>query len=269
MSAALLFAAVLLAPAETLAGRGADGVFERRESSHFVLLQDVAIDESFGLRGSRRFEQQVLETLESAYVGFDARVGLRPRRPITVVVHDPALFDQKFTGLFRFPAAGFYQGTIHIRGDVQVTVSLVRVLHHEYAHAALDAVMPSWVAPGWFNEGLAEWFESVSVGKRLLSEGELRYLSGAASQGQLFSLAQLSAPSFAGFGPGAAQLAYVESYGFFEHLVRRFGERSLREAVLGIVRSGDLARSFRRAFRSDLARLETQYHEELGGRARR
>ena len=35
--------------------RGADGEFEKRTSSHFVLLQDVDIDETSGLRGSRRF----------------------------------------------------------------------------------------------------------------------------------------------------------------------------------------------------------------------
>ena len=57
--------AALLLAAQAQA-RGADGKFEKRASSHFVLYQDVAIDESSGLRGSRRFEQLVLAELETA-----------------------------------------------------------------------------------------------------------------------------------------------------------------------------------------------------------
>ena len=44
--------------------KGADGKFEKRTSSHFVLYQDVDIAERSGLRGSRRFESKVLDVLE-------------------------------------------------------------------------------------------------------------------------------------------------------------------------------------------------------------
>ena len=111
-ASALLLAALLL-PAVSASGRGhgADGRFEKRESSHFVLFQDVDIDESGGLRGSRRFEQQVLAELESAYDRLDDLLGLRPRRKLDVFVYDAAIFDARFTGRFRFQAAGFFNVT--------------------------------------------------------------------------------------------------------------------------------------------------------------
>ena len=139
---------------------GADGHFEKRTSSHFVLYQDVDIDRSSGFRGSRRFEQQVLAILEQAYVQLDHFLGLRPERPISVVVLDPRIYDATYGGLFRFSSAGFYGDKIHVRGDVVVSDKLARTLHHELVHAALDAVAPSLVVPAWFNEGSAVWFEA-------------------------------------------------------------------------------------------------------------
>ena len=67
-------AAAVAAGGASAADRGADGRFEKRTSSHFVLYQDVDIDEVGGIRGSRRFEQQVLDELgaspeETLHVG--------------------------------------------------------------------------------------------------------------------------------------------------------------------------------------------------------
>ena len=156
MRFAPVLAAFALALVSAIAhARGADGDFEQRRSSHFVLHQDVAIDESGGFRGSRRFEQQVLDELERAYDALGEWLALRPTRRIDVVVYDPARFDAAFAGRFRFAAAGFYHGVIRVRGDTQLTVSLSRVLHHELVHAALDAAAPSFTQPGSHSDGAA------------------------------------------------------------------------------------------------------------------
>ena len=241
---------------------GADGKFSKRTSSHFVLYQDVDIDQSHGLRGSRRFEQDVLDTLEGAYDKLDVYLGLRPRRPITVVVYDPVIFDQTYAGLFRFAAAGFYAGIVRIRGDTRVHQNLVRVLHHELVHAALDAEAPSLSVPAWLNEGLAEWFEARSTGKRLLSPGQAHRLSSFARQGVLFSLTQLSVPSFSRFSADAAQVAYLQSYAFVTYLVRQHGERSLRDLCEGYLRSHDLARAVQRTYRSELSQLDERFRSD-------
>jgi hypothetical protein len=57
----------------TLAGvadaraRGSDGRFDARRSTHFLLRQDVAIDQRTGPSGARQFEREVLRVLEAGY----------------------------------------------------------------------------------------------------------------------------------------------------------------------------------------------------------
>ena len=255
---------LLVAPAATARGRGADGKFEKRESSHFVLFQDVDIDESGGLRGSRRFEQDLLSTLEKGYERLDQLLGLRPPRKIQVVVYDPQIFDEQFAWRFRFPAAGFYQGVIRIRGDNRLSWQLSRVLHHELVHAALDAATPSLIHPGWFNEGVAEWFEARSHGKRGLDPWEYGALARARDAGDFYSLAALSSPSFGRMPTAGARLAYLQSYAFIDYLARRYGERSLREFCRELVRTGNFDRSLRKIYGNHLAGLEAGFVDYLG-----
>ncbi len=253
-----------IAGAAGSADRGADGRFDKRTSSHFVLYQDVDIDETGGFHGSRRFEQQVLAELERAYESLDKLLGLRPARKLDVVVYDPAIFDANFSGLFRFAAAGFYHGVIRIRGTTQVTPQLSRVLHHELVHAALDAAAPSMVFPGWLNEGCAEWFEMRALGYRGLFPQQAAALGRLARSGGLLSLAQLSAPSFAHFGPNGAQVAYLQSHALIEHLVRHYGESRLPRFYEHFMRSRNLDRSLERIYRLDSRTLEARFAEEWG-----
>ncbi len=267
IGAVLLLSALTGKPVAAIGNEGADGRFERRESFHFTLYQDVDIDEHSGLRGSRAFEQQVLRELEAAYDRLDTLLSLRPDKKLVVYVWDSTLFDAQFAGLFRFPTAGFYGGSIHIRGGQAVTSSLVRVLHHELVHAAFDAEAPRMSLPAWMNEGIAEWFEARAIGKRSLSGRESAVLKDMAKRGALFSLADLSAPSLGGFGPEAAQLAYLQSYGIVDYLVQsRGGEEALIKFWSGVLRSGSLDRGAKRAYRVDLRGLEEDFRRSLGGR---
>ena len=256
---------MVAAPPAGARDRGADGHFNKRTSSHFVLFQDVDIDESGGLRGSRRFEDRVLATLESAFKSLDALLGMRPRRPLSVTVRDPAIFDADFASLFRFPAAGFYGESIHIRGATVVDQRLIRVLHHELVHAAFHVEAPSLGLPAWFNEGIAEWFEARATGQRGLGESRHAYLRNRARGGGLFTLAQLSRPSFGNLGPNAAGAAYLQSYAFIDYLARHYGERSIRDLVRELLRTAELDRTFRKIFRSSLSELEARWRAELSG----
>lgn len=227
---------VALAPlAPRAAERGADGRYDERRSAHFVLLQDVDLDRRSGWGGSRRFELDVLSVLESAHQDLDARLGLELARPVQVVVHDPGVFDRQFASLFRFPAGGFYGGSIQVRGDAQVTWVLERTLRHELVHAAFDQTSRSLVLPGWLNEGTAEWFEQRSLGKRHPTPAEYGALGQAAAVGALPSVAQLSVRAFGHLPPDQARLAYLESYALVVLLVNERGEdryaRFLRDAI--------------------------------------
>jgi hypothetical protein len=244
--------------------RGADGDFEKRVSSHFVLYQDVDIDRTSGFRGSRRFENQVLDSLESAYDALDKTLGLRPSRRIEVRIWDSGIFDQHFAGLFRFSAAGFYSGTIHIRGDIELRSSLIRTLHHELVHAAWDVEAPSLVLPAWLNEGLAEWFEARAVGKRRLAPGEAQAMAQLASQGQLGSLWNRNSVSFAHLEPEAARSAYLQSYAFLDFLARRHGDDTLRRLNKTLLRKRKIDRAFDLTFGASLDELVARFAAEYG-----
>ena len=267
-SVGCLLTICLLAPGLALAvgDRGADGEFERRDSFHFTLYQDVDLDESGGLYGSRRFEQEVLRELESAYDRLDDLLGLRPDRKLVVYVWDPRLFDERYAGLFRFPAAGFYGGAIQIRGGTEISPQLVRVLHHELVHAGFDAEAPGLSLPAWLNEGIAEWFEARAGGQRSLSGRERAALVEASNQAQLFTLAELGAASFGRFSPPAASLAYLQSYGFIDYLVQAHGERDLVRFWSAVLKSRSLERAARKVYGRDMAELEARFRHSLEGR---
>ncbi len=255
----VLVSMLLPALASAVGDRGADGDFARRDSFHFTLFQDVDIDESAGLYGSRKFEQDLLAELEAAFDRLDQILGLRPERKLVVYVWDPELFDAQYRHLFRFPAAGFYGGAIHIRGDTRITPGLVRVLHHELVHAAFDAEAPRFALPAWMNEGIAEWFEARALGKRSLGGRERAVLGQLARSGQLFSLRDLGTPSLGHLGPDAARVAYLQSYAFIDHLVSTYGEGDLVRFWKAVLRARSFDRAARRAYRTDLADLEAGF----------
>jgi len=262
----LLLAVCVAAVAMPLSARarGTGGEFEQRQSPHFVLQQDAVTNERGGLRGSRHFEQDLLNELERAYDELDHWLALRPPRRIAVVVYDPARFDAEFAGRFLFPAAGFYHGVIRVRGDAQLTDALSRVLHHELVHAALDAAAPALWLPGWVNEGVAEWFEARTDGQRGLAVGQRAALVELARSGELYGLAALDTPTFVGFAPRPAAVAYLQSYALIDFLARQHGERSLAQFIAALIRSRNLDRALYRVYRLDSAALELRSAQDLG-----
>lgn len=244
--------------------RGADGRFDRRRSQHFLLLQDVDIDHRSGRNGARRFEKDVLEVLESAYQQVYEEIGLRPRADVEVRVYDPDVFDARFASAFGFRAAGFYNGTIHVRGSTRVHPGLVRTLYHEYVHAALAAEAGPGLVPAWLNEGLAEYFENLALGKRTLSRGERAVLVRVVAQDAWIPLGALSGSSLTHLADAAASVAYLQSYAIVDHLVRAGGNEKLRRFCERLIRVRNLDRALRDTYRLGLFELESAVLEEHG-----
>lgn len=256
---AIPIAITALAPPSAAArDTGADGRFEERSSKHFLLREDVAIDQRTGPRGANRFEREVLEALESGYDRLDDTLGLRPQRRIEVEVYDPAIFDARFAALFPFPAAGFYGGIIRVRGDVRVTPRLANTLHHELLHAALDAAAPSRQIPAWLNEGLAEWFAARVAGHPAIGPERRAWLAEAATRGALLPLEAIAQPTLAALVPGEAPLAYLQAAAMVDTIARRGGDRALRKLLVRYFRHGDLDRALERTIGIDLHGLEAE-----------
>jgi hypothetical protein len=244
--------------------RGADGRFDQRSSTHFLLLEDVDIDVRSGPRGSRAFEREVLGALEEGYDLLDDLLGLRPRRKIEVLVYDAAVFDRTFAGLFPFPAAGFYGGSIRVRGEAHLSARLRATLHHELVHAALDAMAPNLVLPAWLHEGLAEWFAARAAGRAPLSPGEAALLARLGAEGRLPPIERLSLPTFARLDGETAGVAYLQSRALIAELVRAGGAGAPAALVERLLRTGDLDRSLERAAGLDVAGLEGSLLASLG-----
>jgi hypothetical protein len=232
------------------AERGADGNFETRRSSHFLLLQDVAIDGYTGAHGSRRFEQDVLEVLERAWREVNDALGISPRGRTRVVVYDAAVYDAEFARRFGFRSAGFFDGVVHVRSGVAVDPALEMTLQHEYVHAALAGLD----LPAWLSEGIAEYFER-PAGNRGLGAGELGLLRRLAASGGWIPLEQLSGPNFAGFDQDGANAAYLQSLALVSHLVGMRGERALGRLCRDLSRTR-LERALQRQFGLSVAELE-------------
>jgi hypothetical protein len=262
----LALLALLVPPGTARAAGGADGHFEQRRSTHFVLREDVAIDRRTGPQGAKRFEHDVLEVLESGYDLLDDVLGLRPRRRIDVEIYDPAIFDQRFAALLPFPAAGFYGGVIRVRGDVQVTEQLTKTLLHELVHAALDAAAPSLRLPAWLNEGLAEWFAARAAGQPALSRGHRAFLAERARRGALLPLEAISEPSLVLLAAEDAPLAYLQAAALVDQVTILGGDRALRVLLVQLFRTGDLDRALSRAIGLDASGLEASTFAASGPR---
>jgi len=262
--AALALATTLASPVSAR-DAGADGRFEQRRSTHFLLREDVAIDQRTGPSGSKRFERDVIAALEDGYDLLDDALGLRPRRRIEVEVYDPEIFEELFAGLFPFPAAGFYGGMIRVRGDVQLTPRLASTLHHELVHAALDAAAPSLRLPAWLNEGLAEWFAARAAGRPALGRHQSAVLAAAARRGALLPLDALSPPSLVHLAAQDAPLAYLQGTALVDAIVQRGGERALATLLAQLFRSGDLDRALLRTIGLDARELDGVTFAGFGG----
>ena len=124
--------------------------FFQSQGSHFTILFEGPADEAIARRA--------LDILEEAYFRVGTALYTFPERPITVVLYT----EQQFRDVTRSPqwAAASYDGRIRVpmRGALEQSAELERVLGHEFTHALVQTIAPSGV-PTWLNEGLAVMFE--------------------------------------------------------------------------------------------------------------
>jgi len=200
--------------------------FWRKQTEHFELSFDGTRDEL--MWGTAPLENE----LESAYHEYGELFGFFPveqgRPRVRVVLYRRADFDS-VTGLGDW-VGGVFDGTVRVPVEDlgREVPQLKRVLRHELLHAFVREAGGARV-PGWLNEGLAQWLESVAPGDRQRTvanaEAELR---GHA----LFSLDELRG-SLTHLRGDQVALAYAQSVGFVGFIERTYGERVLFEMVSG------------------------------------
>jgi tetratricopeptide (TPR) repeat protein len=204
--------------------------FYESRGAHFSVLFEGPADELLARR--------VVERLEAAYWRIGQILGAYPPQPIGVVLYT----RQQFRDITRLPSwsAAAYDGRIHvpIRGALDHTDELDRVLGHEFVHAVV-AMLGGRNVPVWLNEGLATLLES---GGREEAEEEL------ARGGPRPALRQLHG-GFTRLSADEARLAYAVS----TYAVQRMTELRSPAAVVTLLQ--DLSRG---------AMFSTSFHQHIG-----
>src|SRR5262245_23678276 len=198
---------------------------QRAIGSHFTV--------SFEGPAEAELAAQALESLDRAYWRIGPLLGVFPGDPIPVVLYTA----EQFRDITRSPswAAAAYDGTIRVpmRGALDKSAELDRVLAHEFTHA-LVRTLASRNVPTWLNEGLATALESTELD---WAQNDVRAAGGAAPLGALRS-------GFGRFTGEQAQLAYATS----ALAVRRMLEEAGGVAVAKLLRDLGQGTDFDSAF---------------------
>ena len=135
--------------------REAEGDFDQRESSHFVVRYHGG--------ASRRLASDVVHTLERQFEQLRDDVRYTPPEPITVILYT----RQSFRDVTSVPdwAGALNDGRIRVaaEGIDSVPESLARSLKHELTHSFLFQKTQGR-CPTWLQEGMAQWVAGVRVG---------------------------------------------------------------------------------------------------------
>jgi tetratricopeptide (TPR) repeat protein len=188
--------------------------------------------------GDELLARRAVERLEAEYWRIGQTLTAYPPNPITVVLYT----QQQFRDITRMPAwtAAAYDGRIHVpmRGALEQTEELDRVLGHEFVHAVV-VMLGGRNVPVWLNEGLATILERGGA-----QESE-RVLAATRARPPLQQLHR----SFAGLSDADAQVAYALS----AHAVGRM--IALRSPAGVVTLLKDLARG---------AAFDTAFHQNIG-----
>src|SRR3954452_24027966 len=107
--------------------------------------------------------KEALDVLDRAYWRVGQLLGTYPNQPVPVVLYT----SEQFRDITRSPdwAAAAYDGIIRVpmRGAVEKSEELDRVLSHEFVHALVRSLASRGV-PTWLNEGLATALETGDLG---------------------------------------------------------------------------------------------------------
>lgn len=197
--------------------------------------------------------RNVSRIIESARTNFVCRFGVIPSFSLAVRVLDEE-------GYRRVSGAPQWTQAIFRRGEILLSVTSLdpeemkifnRSVRHEYTHAVVYALSGGH-APGWLDEGLAQWAEGPQDAS--LQEALDRWLL----HHRPISLSLLQG-GFVKLSPNMVAPAYGESFAATNYLLSRFGAIALRRFF--DLLQGDVEReaAFQRAFSISEHDFEAQF----------
>ncbi len=193
-------------------------------------------------------QRALLAALDAARERVGGRLGYRPAERLTVVLYEADEF-RAVTGGHGW-VSGLFDGKIRLPfPGATPTVTLDRLVTHEYTHAAVHELSRGR-APRWLHEGLAQLLEGMTADPALRVPGHLT----------LLGLEALVSDT----DPVRARAGYQVALWVTEDLARRGGLPGLR-GLLDRLGAGDpMAAAVTRVYGLRAAELESQWRNLLG-----
>jgi tetratricopeptide (TPR) repeat protein len=200
---------------------GVESDFWQDTSQHFELSYDANhADLANGF-------QDVIDLLENAYADLRDFFGTDPvfdagNKRLEVILYRRNNFDT-VTGLHSW-AGGAFDGSIRVPiADLERELhGLDQLLRHELVHFFVQSIGGSSV-PGWFNEGLAQWFS----GERTIALKRAKQLFTGKDAKPFLAMSELSGSFSKWTDEEMVKRAYSQSVVLVDALAERYGERFL------------------------------------------
>lgn len=211
--------------------------------------------------GDRAFAQSLLDAAQEALVKLARDTGAQLEKEVKLYIYANArdlqsalVFPQEWTGGVAFTSYGIVA--------IGVAPNNLdwgrRTVAHELMHLVIHQVTfsPFGDVPTWLNEGLATY-----------EEGELREdlrasLAAGISRNALFSVRSLSG-SFPA-DPGAAILAYGQSFSLVDFLIKNYGSSKMLELLLVFKDGASVDDALMKVYGFDTSGLDNRWRSSLG-----
>jgi tetratricopeptide (TPR) repeat protein len=220
--------------------------FQKNLNAHFTIL--------FEGPAEQRLAGAALDLLEAAYWRIGTALLVYPSDIITVVLYT----DEQFRDITRSPrwAGAVYDGKIRVpmRGALNDSKQLEKVLAHEFTHALVRSLSPQGV-PTWLDEGLAVAFEK---GDPAWAEQVAR------SSGSVIPLADLHS-SFLKLSAEQIPLAYAESALAVQMLLDRSGPLTVATLIKDLAAGRQFAEAFEQRFSLSYSDFQMAWQQRLRG----
>jgi Flp pilus assembly protein TadD len=229
---------------------GVEGEMDLLRDRHFVVK---FADGETGAAGEAELALRALEEIRD-------RVGRElswfPARPLAVILYSGEEFRQ-VTGAHGW-MGGLFDGKIRIpiRGVHRIDAGVEKLLTHEYAHALFADMAPGG-APGWLDEGFAQWVAGE------WSEGRARAMVARLNGAPLLSFEALEG-SFTAVSDGAlAEQAYFQSFLAVDYLMDRYRTDDLKKYLSRVAAREDAEEALERVYRLDYDELAESVADRL------
>lgn len=191
---------------------------------------------------------EIINVLEDIYKELSLTLNYYPKEPTEVIFYTSK--DYKIVRGGPDWSAGFYDGKIRIPAKgINFNEYLIPLLRHELTHALLSQKTNN-NAPGWLQEGLANYFEGEKIqnDKVLLELPSIKNLSG----------------SFSSFSAEEAKLVYAKSLSFVNFLIEQYGMWKILMLLDNLSEEPDIEKAFFSAYSEDLLKVEEEWGKRVG-----